>query len=372
MRMRKMLSIINSKGPKENFKTEATFEDFFNKSPDLLCVSGYDGYFKKINPAVCKLLEYTEEELKSKPIDSFVYYEDLQNTTIARKSIKDHNHLVNFENRYITKSGRIVWLLWTSIPIEDKQYIYAIAKNVTHKKQLEEERNKHLTLLNQIVEEYKQLTFAAAHDLRSPVNNLISIFELLEVEKIQDPETIDYMNMTKTMIHGLKVSLDDYVNVLSDRIKNSSPVERISFQETLEDVEFSISSFITNSNTTINTDFSAFDLLHFNKTYLKSIFLNLITNSIKYSKTDIFPVISIYSKITDGKKQLIIADNGIGFDMKNVGSKIFGLHQKFNNNSDSNGIGLYLVYNHVINMGGQIQVESALDQGAKFTITLRD
>ncbi|AWG22358.1 PAS domain-containing sensor histidine kinase [Flavobacterium faecale] len=370
--MRKMLRIINGKAPKETFETEATFEDFFNKSPDLLCISGYDGYFKKINPAVCKLLEYTEEELKAKPINQFIYYEDKETTTFARKSIKDHNHLVNFENRYITKSGRIVWLLWTSIPIENKQYIYAIAKNVTHKKQLEEERNLHLAKLNQAVEEYKQLTFAAAHDLRSPVNNLISVFDLLEIEKITDSESVEYLNITKDTIEGLKNSLNDYINVLSDKIKSSSPVERISFQETLEDVIFSINSYISNSNTTINSDFTAFDLLYFNKTYMKSIFLNLITNSIKYSKTETFPVISIYSIIDEGVRKLIIEDNGIGFDMKNVGSKIFGLHQKFNDNSDSNGIGLYLVYNHVINMGGQIQVESALDQGAKFTITFRD
>ncbi|MCG9793607.1 PAS domain-containing sensor histidine kinase [Flavobacterium algicola] len=372
MRMRKMMRINNDSISKTNNDAETIFEDFFNLSPDLLCISGFDGYFIKINPAVCKLLEYTEEELLAKPINSFVFQDDKNSTTNARNSIKDQNHLINFENRYITKSGRTVWLLWTSIPVENKQHIFAIAKNITYKKQLEDERNQHLAKLNHSVEEYKQLTYAAAHDLRSPVNNLISIFDLLEIDKVIDTESIEYLNITKDIINGLKNSLNDYITVLNDKIQNSSPVEEISFQESLDEVLFSISSFISNSDTTINVDFSVLSQIVFNKTYLKSIFLNLITNSIKYAKVGMFPVISIYTQIHEGKKQLIISDNGIGFDMENVENKIFGLHQKFNNNSDSNGIGLYLVYNHITNLGGQIAVDSELDNGATFTITFRD
>ncbi|BAU52217.1 PAS fold protein [Mucilaginibacter gotjawali] len=55
-------------------------ELFFELTPDLLCVAGFDGYFKKINPAVSKLLGYTDEELFSAPINHFVHPED-QNIT---------------------------------------------------------------------------------------------------------------------------------------------------------------------------------------------------------------------------------------------------------------------------------------------------
>jgi signal transduction histidine kinase len=51
---------------------------------------------------------------------------------------------------------------------------------------------------------------------------------------------------------------------------------------------------------------------------LEKYLLNLLTNATKYSKTDCVPIISIYSKIVDGNKQLIISDNGIGFDMDKV------------------------------------------------------
>src|ERR1700749_192486 len=116
-------------------------EYFFDLSPDLLCIAGYDGYFKRINPTVSKTLGYTNEELFAKPIDEFVHPEDRNITSGHREEIKRNTPLLNFENRYVTKTGEIVWLSWTSMPIDSEKLVYAIAKNITHKKKLEEERN---------------------------------------------------------------------------------------------------------------------------------------------------------------------------------------------------------------------------------------
>lgn len=115
-------------------------EYFYELSPDLLCVAGYDGYFKKINPAVFKTLGYTTEELMSRPIDSFVHPDDRPVTQDKRESIKRNNPLLNFENRYITKNNEVVWLSWTSMPIERDKVVFAIAKNITFHKKLKEFR----------------------------------------------------------------------------------------------------------------------------------------------------------------------------------------------------------------------------------------
>jgi signal transduction histidine kinase len=69
--------------------------------------------------------------------------------------------------------------------------------------------------------------------------------------------------------------------------------------------------------------------------------------------------------------QLIFSDNGLGFDMDKVKDKIFGLYEKFHSNVDSNGIGLYLVYNHITSLGGRIAVESKINEGATFTISFK-
>ncbi|WP_050979824.1 PAS domain-containing sensor histidine kinase [Flavobacterium sp. ACAM 123] len=355
----------------DNYDSFDNFEKFFDLAPDLLCVAGYDGYLKRVNPAVSELLGYTKEELLSKPIDEFVYPDDRKSTSSARNELRKKISLFNFENRYITKSGAIVWLLWTSLPIESDKVVYAIAKNITYKKELEEERNIHLAELTKINHEFKQITYSTAHDIKSPVNNMLTVFELLDLSKITDSETLEFISILKFSTEGLKQMLSEYIAILNETNIINSHLEELNLNATLDEVLLSINSIINNSNAIINVDFSEFETISFNKGYLKSIFLNLLTNAIKYSKYDCVPIVSIYSKIVNGNKQLIISDNGIGFDMDKVKSKIFGLHQKFNDNIDSQGIGLYLVYNHITSLGGKIAVESKINEGAKFIITFK-
>jgi PAS domain S-box-containing protein len=108
-------------------------EYFFNLSADWLCIAGFDGYFKKINPAVSKTLGYSEEELFSRPIDSFVHTEDQKLTSQKRENIKKDNPLLHFENRYITKTGEIVWLSWTSMPIKEEGLVLAFIYKANEK-----------------------------------------------------------------------------------------------------------------------------------------------------------------------------------------------------------------------------------------------
>lgn len=345
-------------------------ELFFQLSPDMICIAGYDGYFKKVNPAVQKTLGYTYDELFSKPINEFVYDEDKAITSYSRENLKKSIPLLNFENRYVTKSGEIVWLAWTSMPIESQRLVFAIAKNITHKKKLEEGRNLLLTNFLKINNELKQLAYTTAHDFRSPVNNLLSIFSLIDVSKIPDSEVIEYLDILKSSAGSLHDRLNNYLDILIQ--KNNIQLEQVSLSECFNTVLKSLRSLIIDSGTEIQADFSDLDLVKFNKAYLESIFLNLITNSIKYAKPNTFPVISVYSKRLNGANLLILQDEGLGFDMEKVKEKIFGFNQKFNGNIDSKGIGLYLVYNHITSLGGQIDIESRLNEGAKFTISFKE
>lgn len=357
----------------QNFNVFNNFEKFFDLSQDLFCIAGYDGYFKRINPAVSKLLEYSNEELLAKPINDFVYNIDKEKTSLARNELKNKIPLFSFENRYLTKSGHIVWLLWTSIPVdEEEKLIYAVAKNITHKKELEQERKLHIKKLSEINNEFKQLSYSTAHDLRSPVNNMLAIFDLMEVENIENKETIEFINILKSTTDTLKENLNQYIRVLNAKNQNDYQLEEIDLNNSLNEVLTSINSLIQNSKTTINIDFSKTNKVLFNKAYLKSIFLNLITNAIKYSKTDTLSNISIRSEKQKNTTQLIISDNGIGFDLDKVKDKVFGLHQTFNEHIDSNGIGLYLVHNHITSLGGKISLESEVNKGAQFTITFKD
>jgi len=117
---------------------EQELAEIFNAAPDIICLAGFDGYFKKINPKMCELLGYSEEELLSHPSSYFTHPDDLKVTTKETVDLTNNKDSQNFENRYITKDGRIIWLLWTIKLDTDSGLIYCVAKDITDKKELEE------------------------------------------------------------------------------------------------------------------------------------------------------------------------------------------------------------------------------------------
>ncbi|MDP2337924.1 MAG: PAS domain-containing sensor histidine kinase [Bacteroidota bacterium] len=352
--------------------TTFRYDLFFELSPDLLCIAGFDGYFKKINPAVSNLLGYTMEELYARPINDFVFCADKRSTQKVRTELTKSISLFDFENRYVTKSGEIVWLSWTSLPVESDQLVFAVAKNITHKKRMEADRSTLLTNLTNTNNDLKQLTYTTSHDLRSPVNNLLAVLDLLDISKIDDEEATELLNMVKLSGEYLKETMDNYVDALSEKHNKLANLEEVDLNDSLKNVLKSINSLIETSKVTIHTDFSKLDKIKFNKAYMESVFLNLLTNAIKYARPDCLPVISIHAEKVDGRNQLTFADNGLGFDMEKVKDRIFGLHQKFHDYKDSKGIGLYLVHNHITSLAGKISVESKVNEGAKFTMSFKD
>jgi PAS domain S-box-containing protein len=347
------------------------FELFFELTHDLLCIAGYDGYFKRVNPAVCKVLGYTEAELMASPIHSFIHPDDKVRTAENRSQLINEIPLLNFENRYLRKDGEAVWLSWTSIPVSKDQLVYAIAKNVSHKKSLEEERIQVITNLTTINQDLQLLTQSTSHDLRTPVNNLLAVFSLLDVSKIEDVETLEFIDILRTASESLKDKLNFYVDNLSKKDALVISIEELSFETSLKEVLVSLRSLLESTASKISYDFTQVPIILFNKAYLQSIFLNFISNSIKYARPGVPPVISIISCEVNGVKQLVYTDQGQGFDMSKVGDKIFGLHQKFHNGKDSKGIGLYLVREQIARLGGSINVESKPNAGATFTICFK-
>ncbi len=344
------------------------YENFFNSSPDLLCIAGYDGYFKKVNQAVCDALGYNFEELYNLPINYFIFKEDKIITDKVREELKQAKPLFNFDNRYVHKNGEIIWLTWTSFPNQNDEVIFAIGRNITYKKKLEQERIALLENLTTVNRDLKQINYTTSHDLRSPVNNLLTLLSLIDPCKIEDKETSDMIDMLKLSGQNLKEALDNYVDAITERTTVRTKIHGVDFDTTLQSVLRLIQALIFNSKANLQVDFQAVKEVTFNKMYMESIFLNLLTNAIKYARPGIEPQIKITTRIEVEQVILEVEDNGMGFDMEKVKDKIFGLHQNFHNHADSKGVGLYLVHSHVTNLGGNIQVESEPDKGTKFKI----
>ncbi|WP_282016973.1 sensor histidine kinase [Salegentibacter mishustinae] len=351
---------------------ELDLEPFFSLSHDYLCIAGYDGYFRKINPAFVKLMGYTREELFANPISHFVHPEDKKNTAKTRAKILEGVPLLHFQNRYITKSDGIVWLTWTSIPVPDKELIYAISKNITHLKKLEEDRHLRIRDLTSKNAGLTQLSYTTAHDLRSPVNNLISLVNLLDRSKIQDDETLLYLELLEKSVHKLKATLNDHVDHLQENRFLKPNFEPVNLRDVIHNIVGSLHSLIEETETCFEIDFSSVEVLKVNEFYLHSIFLNLITNSIKYAKPGLPPLISISSKKNEAGSQIHFVDNGIGFDIEKSENRLFELHQKFTDHKDSKGIGLYLVKSYMNSLGGDIDVNSKTGVGTSFILSFKD
>jgi PAS domain S-box-containing protein len=106
----------------------------FNSSLDMLCVAGFDGYFKQLNPAWTKTLGWSEDDLQAKPWLDFVHPDDVEQTVAAGAQITGGNALASFENRYRCQDGTYRWISWNSVPLTEKQLIYCVARDVTEQK----------------------------------------------------------------------------------------------------------------------------------------------------------------------------------------------------------------------------------------------
>lgn len=130
--------------------TRNIYELFFNQSRDLVCVADLNGYFKLVNPAFEKTLGYSKEELLSRPFIEFVHPEDIGNTGEELTSIsKNGISTIKFENRYIKKDGSIVYLEWNSTIDTTNQEIYAIARDVSERRAIEDKLKLSERLLNE-------------------------------------------------------------------------------------------------------------------------------------------------------------------------------------------------------------------------------
>jgi diguanylate cyclase (GGDEF)-like protein/PAS domain S-box-containing protein len=111
----------------------------FELSRDMVATAGFDGYFKRVNPAFERTLGYSPEEMLSRPFIDFVHPDDRERTEEEAAALGEGSTTVQFQNRYFDKRGDVHWIEWTSIGVPEEDLIYGVARDVTDRKALEEE-----------------------------------------------------------------------------------------------------------------------------------------------------------------------------------------------------------------------------------------
>lgn len=246
-------------------------------------------------------------------------------------------------------------------------FVYDITKQKIQEKE-KEKMTADLIQRNQILE---QFTFIISHNLRAPTANIIGFSEILQDETLTLEEQKESLIALSASIKGLDTIIKDISNILQSENEVYAEKEFVSFSELVENIMISLGNIIEKNKVQINFDFSEVEKIYSLKIYIYSIFYNLISNSIKYSKPNVPPLIQIKSKKENDKIILAFKDNGLGIDMKTNSTKVFGLYNRFHSHVEGKGIGLFMVKTQVEALGGIITIASELDKGTTFTIIFK-
>lgn len=140
-------------------QTEEEYQRFFDLIPDLACIASADGRFLKVNPMWQEVLGYQEHELLSRPFLDFIHPDDREATMAQVKQQLAGEPTLNFTNRYRCKDGSYKWLEWKATPAVDGKLLFASARDITERKDLEEAKQEALDMLRKIASQVPGIVY---------------------------------------------------------------------------------------------------------------------------------------------------------------------------------------------------------------------
>jgi signal transduction histidine kinase/CHASE3 domain sensor protein len=243
-----------------------------------------------------------------------------------------------------------------------------------------EENNKELISINEELESFNNIV---SHDLQEPLRKIqmfISRIESTEVDSISEKGK-GYFYKIRTSANKMQTLLIDLVNY-SRTIKGDKVFENTYLKELVYHVIDDLSSDIEEKKAKIDLgDLPTVKVISFQ---MEQLFINLISNSLKYSQEDVAPEISIFSEKIDKNEvfdneiitdqdyyKIVVKDNGIGFKQE-YAEKVFILFQRLETGSkySGTGLGLAICKRIVDNHNGFIKVISEPNVGSTFSIFL--
>jgi signal transduction histidine kinase len=275
-----------------------------------------------------------------------------------------HSPLLDISgNKFIDFLGELHWGLAIGIGIILVFLIWKLFKNKNDNKRLKE-MNLLLVETNKSLEKFSHIT---SHNLRAPVQNLISLTQMQKDDSLSTELKSEICDKIYHSVIQLDQSLNDLSEVLASKSQNIK-IEDLNFEKEFYEALSSIDLQVKESEIAIETNFSECPQITYPKHFLNSIFLNLLTNAIKYRSMEKKAQIKIRTEYKMGQHILHFSDNGIGIDLEKHGDKIFGIYERFHTKIEGKGLGLYIVKSQIEGMKGKIEVDSSPGQGTSFRI----
>lgn len=387
----------------ERKQAEAVRDRLFNLSLDMLCIAGFDGYFKQLNPAWKKTLGWKNEELMSKPYLEFVHPEDRKPTIKAAEGLSEGRAVITFENRYRCKDGSYRWLSWNSAPLGEKELIFAVARDMTESKQAEEEirkldeglrehaakleaANRKLESLNENLKLANMRCKLASqaksdflsnmsHELRTPLNAIIGFSELLldqrpgKSSKVQR-EYAQFIHESGRHLHSLINDVLDLSKVEAGKMELE--LSRVNLTDLLNGSLSMIQEKALKHGIALSLKADKkIKTIQADERKLKQIIFNLLSNAVKFTLDG--GKLGLEAKTNKKAVKITVWDTGIGIAPEDQ-ERIFGEFQQvdssFSRNYEGTGLGLALTKKLVELHGGKIWVESKLGKGSRFTFSI--
>ncbi|MCL6274198.1 PAS domain-containing protein [Muricauda sp. 2012CJ35-5] len=278
----------------------------------------------------------------------------------------------NTEFRIITGNGAIKYIHGQGIVFRDKEgnplRMIGANMDVTRIKRAD---NRLRQLLNTTEKQNKSLlNFAhiVSHNLRSHSSNLSMLTGML-LDKTDPAKQERFIEMIRTSSERLDETVVQLNEVIKIQTNQDQKMNWVSIEETLESVFESINALIGEIVPKIELKIPKGLKVFAIQPYLTSIFLNLLTNSLKYRSPNKKLKLVIKAEKHQNTIKISFQDNGRGINLERHGHTLFGMYKTFHGNPDAKGVGLFITKNQMDAMNAEISVESEEGKGAKFTLT---
>lgn len=231
-----------------------------------------------------------------------------------------------------------------------------------------EHSNDNLLRLNKDMDNF---IYSASHDLKSPVNNIEGLIQLLKLEldttnnkTVND--LIERIESSTAKVKNTVLNLTDIVKIQSNPYQD---IQMVDIRETIKEILLENEMLVQQSKAIITFSLNI-EEIEYSKQAFKSILYNLIINAIKYRSPDRIPMIEIHSNYNPYTKrnEISVKDNGLGIDLNLHRDKIFNLFKRFHDHIEGSGIGLYIINKIVEGKGGKIEIESTVNAGSTFKV----
>jgi PAS domain S-box-containing protein len=259
----------------------------FNLSMDMLCIAGFDGYFKQVNPAWSATLGWLEEELLNKPWLDFVHPDDRAATVRIGRRLMMGVPAYDFQNRYRCKDGGYRWISWNSFPLPAERLILAVARDITQQRQAENALRRAKAAAEAASRAKSVFLTNMSHELRTPLNAMLGFTTLM----LRDPNlTPAQRNNLATVVRSGEYLLS-LINTMLDLSKAGSAsimlaTETVDLYAVLWALESQFSLRAKKRGLTLHfeLDASVPRYIRVDTDKLRRVLINLLDNAVKFTK----------------------------------------------------------------------------------------